>query len=69
VNTADLTEPPSRRLGAVVIAAAGLAVTLLVANAVAYLQKRSELKGSLDTITQAADPVSSGSESSGGANP
>jgi len=65
VNTADLTEPPSRRLGAVVIAAAGLAVTLLVANAVAYLQKRSELKGSLDTITQAVEPVSS----IGGANP
>ncbi len=56
VNTADLTEPPSRRLGVVVIAAAGLAITLLIANAVAYVQKRSELKSSLDTIIQAADP-------------
>ncbi len=54
VNTADLTEPPSRRLGAVVIAAAGLAITLLIANAVAYLQRRSELRTSLETIIQAA---------------
>lgn len=66
VNTADLTEPPSRRLGAVVIAAAGLAITLLIANAVAYLQKRSELKGSLDAIIQVVEPVGS---SGGGANP
>lgn len=64
VNTADLTEPPARRLGAVIIAAAGLAVTLLIANAVAYLQKRSELKGSLDAIVQSA-----GDGGSGGANP
>lgn len=61
VNTADLTEPPARKLGAVFIAAAGLAITLLAANAVAYLQKRAELKGSLDTIIQAA----SGDASSG----
>jgi type IV/VI secretion system ImpK/VasF family protein len=66
VNTADLTEPPSRRLGAVVIAAVGLAITLLAANAVAYLQKRSELKGSLDTIINAASDAGA---SSGGANP
>jgi len=57
VNTADLTEPPGRRLGAVVIAAAGLAITLLAANAVAYLQKRSELKSSLDAIVQSAAPT------------
>jgi len=47
----------------VVIAAAGLAITLLAANAVAYLQKRAELKASLETIIQAA------SESTPGAKP
>ena len=61
VNSADLTEPPARRLGAVFIAAAGLAVTLLLANAVAYLQKRAELKGSLDSIVgSAAGPADPG---------
>lgn len=68
VNTADLTEPPARRLGAVVIAAAGLALTLLIANAVAYVQKRSELKGSLDSIIQSAVAPSTGG-GSGGTNP
>lgn len=55
VNTADLTEPPARRLGALLIVAAGLALTLLVANAVAYIQKRAELKTSLDVIIRAAE--------------
>ena len=57
VNTADLTEPPARRLGALLIVAAGLALTLLVANAVAYIQKRAELKSSLDVIIRAAEGV------------
>ncbi len=65
VNSADLTEPPARRLGAVFIAAGGLAVTLLIANAVAYLQKRAELKGSLDAIVETA----AGSAASGGVRP
>lgn len=55
VNTADLTEPPARHLGALLIVAAGLALTLLAANAVAYIQKRAELKSSLDVIIRAAE--------------
>ena len=53
VNTADLVEPPSRKIVAMVIAMVGLAITVAAVNVVFFTTKRGELKRSLDQISQA----------------
>lgn len=67
VNTADLVEPPSRRLVGLGIVLAGLAVSVFLANIVLYRDKRAELVRALDRITTLALPGSADGANSPGA--
>lgn len=51
VNTADLVQPPGRRLVGVAIVLGGLAATLFAANVAMYLDKRGAMRSSLDRLT------------------
>lgn len=57
VNTADLVQPPARKLVGIGIVLAGLAVTVFIANIVLYRERRSDLVRALDAIKQASDPA------------
>ncbi len=50
VNTADLVEPPSTRVVGLAIVLVGLALTVLAANAALYLERRGELRDTLQQI-------------------
>ncbi|MFN7022183.1 MAG: DotU family type IV/VI secretion system protein [Phycisphaerales bacterium] len=56
VNTADLVEPPSRRLAGVAIVLVGLALTVFIANAVLYRERRADLVRSLEEIERLSAP-------------
>lgn len=71
VNTADLVEPPATRLVGLVLVLAGLAATILAANAALFMERRGELRRTLDGITSLAGGSGGGgatsASSSGGA--
>jgi hypothetical protein len=64
VNTADLVEPPSTRVVGLVIVLTGLAVTVLAANAALYLERRGELRDTLQQIIDVGGGGASGSTDS-----
>lgn len=60
VNTADLVEPPGTKVVGLVIVLAGLAITIIAANAALYLQRTGELKETLLGIVEASGGASNG---------
>ena len=66
VNTADLVEPPGTKILGLVIVLIGLAVTVVAANAALFLERRGELKRTLDGIVEAAGGTGGGSKPSNG---
>lgn len=54
VNTADLVEPPGTKVIGLVIVLIGLAITIVAANAALFLERRGELKRTLEGIVEAA---------------
>ena len=56
VNTADLVQPPGSKLVGIGIAMVGLVVIVFTANIVAYMDKRKELRQSLESISGPAAP-------------
>jgi type VI secretion system protein ImpK len=51
VNTADLVQPPGSKLVGIAIALVGLLLVVFAANIVAFLDKRAELRSSLQRIS------------------
>lgn len=62
VNTADLVQPPSRKLVGVAIVLLGLAVTLFAANVVMYMDKRSKMLTSLKALETKQAEIIAGSK-------
>lgn len=72
VNTSDLVEPPARKVAGVSIALAGLALAVMVANAVLFREKRAELGTALEAIKEQAKtgkPSGTGSVAGQGVKP
>lgn len=70
INTADLVEPPSRKIVAVVIVLIGLGVTVAATNIVLLQAKKRQMRQALDTIVlkgeEAARAGKAGVAGSGG---
>jgi hypothetical protein len=52
VNTADLVQPPARRLVGVGIVLAGLAITMFAANVLLFLDRQQQMRSALRMVTQ-----------------
>jgi type VI secretion system protein ImpK len=69
VNTADLVQPPARKVAGVGIVLVGLAITMFAANIALYLDRQDRLKSSLRALTEkqaAATGTSASAGTSGG---
>lgn len=61
VNTADLVEPPAKRMVGVAIVLVGLALTMLGANIALYVDKHARLKASVNEIVKKSGSTASAS--------
>lgn len=65
VNTADLVQPPSRKLVGVAIVLLGLGITLAAANVVLYLDKRGVLTSALKDLRVKQEQVTAAASGKG----